>query len=138
MAAAGGVNPVMTPEAPRRVRLCYFNAWADGCEEAVAYLARVPTLDLAPKVSHPRDPELLRKARLDCDWYAENTRCFAAVEWAGAAVLPAWVTGPAGVLEVARRPWEAGEERWFVTMGQQPQVLRKTAGRVFALLAHTG
>jgi len=123
---------------PRRVRLCYFNTWAAGLEEAAAYLKRVPAIDLRPLVANPADVELLRKARLDCDWYAANVRCLAAATAGGIEFLPAWVTGAAGVLEVAQRPREAGEERWLVTMAHQPQVLGALAGKVFALLSRAG
>ncbi len=122
----------------RRVRICYFNTWARGLEDAVVYAARAPTLDLAVLVSDPRDAALLRKARLDCDWYAENARCFAAMSHAEIEFLPAWVVGQAGLLELAKAPREPGEERWLVTMGHQPQALGALAGRVFALLAQAG
>lgn len=123
----------------RRIRICYFNTWARGREEVAAYVARVPGLDLRPLVTDPHDASLLRKARLDCDWYAENARCFAALAHPELEFLPAWVCGREAVLEVAQAPRDpAGEERWFVTMGQQPQALGPLAGKVFALLAKTG
>jgi hypothetical protein len=128
-----------TPDTvSRRVRVCYFNTWAKQLEEAGAYVARVPKLDLAPLVANPRDGALMTKARLDCDWYAENARCFAAMAHPEIEFLPAWVCGLAGVLELARAPRESGEERWLITMGHQPQALGATAGRVFALLAREG
>jgi len=122
----------------RRLRLCYFNTWAAGLEEAAAYAARAPGLDLRPLVSNPRDPALLRKARLDCDWYAANTRCFAAVTLPDFATLPAWVTGKAGLLDLAKVPREPGEERWLVVMAHQPQALGDLAGKVMAFLARAG
>ena len=73
----------MTPGAPgrpaRRVRICYFNTWAGPLQTVADYLARLPGLDLRPLVSNAGDPELMRKARLYCDWYGENARCFAAM-----------------------------------------------------------
>ncbi len=125
-----------TGGAPRRrVRVCYFNTWAHGREDATAYVARVASMDLTPLVSNPRDPALLRKARLDCDWYGENTRVFAALNHAQLDFLPAWVCGPAGLLDIAMAPRAPGEERWLVLMGHQPQALGALAGRVFGLLA---
>jgi len=128
----------VSPSLRRRVRVCYFNAWAKGLEDAAAYAARAPTLELAPFVSDARDAALLAKARLDCDWYAENTRCFAALAHPALEFLPAWVCGKEGVLDVARAPREPGEERWLLTMGQQPQALAPIAGKVFELLARSG
>jgi hypothetical protein len=122
----------------RGVRICYFNTWASGLEDAVAYAARAPRLDLVALVSDPRDAGLMRKARLDCDWYAENARCFAAMSHAEIEFLPAWVVGQAGLLELVQAPREPGEERWLITMGHQPQALGALAGRVFALLAQAG
>jgi hypothetical protein len=124
--------------APRRVRVCYFNTWAHSLEEALGYGARVPGMDLAPLVANPHDSALLQKARLDCDWYGENTRVFAQLRADDVEFLPAWVCGPAGVLDVGQAPREPGEERWLVTMGHQPQALRANAGKIFALLARVG
>ncbi len=122
----------------RRVRICYFNTWAAGLEPAASYLARVPAMDLRPLVARADDAELLRKARLDCDWYAANLRCFAALQAERIEFLPAWVTGKPGLLDAAKAPREAREERWLVTMAHQPQALGDLAGRAFALLAKSG
>ena len=122
----------------RRVRICYFNTWAKQREDALAYVARVPALDLRPLVTNPRDPALLRKARLDCDWYAENARCFAHLQHDGVEFLPAWVGGPLSLIEMAQAPREPGEERWLVTMAHQPQSLGAQAGKAFELLARVG
>ncbi|MES2697139.1 MAG: hypothetical protein V4773_26980 [Verrucomicrobiota bacterium] len=122
----------------RRVRICYYNTWADGLEDASAYLGRVAAMDLRSRTTNPKDAELQRKARLDCDWYAENLRCFATMAHAGAEFLPAWVTGKGGLVDVARRPREAGEERWLITMAHQPQSLGPVAGKTFELLRRVG
>lgn len=126
------------PAGVRRVRLCYFNAWAGALEGARAYVARVPAIDLTARVSDPGDPSLLAKARLDCDWYAENTRVFSGAAHPGIEFLPAWVCGAAGILDLARAPFAAREERWLITMGHQPQALGDAAGRVFDLLRQRG
>lgn len=122
----------------RRIRVCYFNQWAGGLQPAADYVARVPGLELKPLVANPRDADLLRKARLDCDWYAANTRCFAAMQHPGIEFLPAWVAGPKAVLQLAQAPREPGEERWLITMAHQPQQFGDLAGKVYALLARTG
>ncbi|MBC7368202.1 MAG: hypothetical protein H7343_15550 [Undibacterium sp.] len=122
----------------RRVRVCYFNTWAGGLEDVAPYLARLPQLDLRPLISDRRDEALLKKARLDCDWYAENARCFGALQHEEIEFLPAWATGQAGLLELAKAPRAPGEERWLITMGHQPQALGALAGRVFALLVQSG
>lgn len=123
---------------PRRIRVCYFNQWSGALETAANYLARLPALDLRPLVARKDDADLLRKARLDCDWYGANTRCFAAMRHPELEFLPAWVAGKAGVLDLAKAPREPGEERWLITMAHQPQQLGEIAGKVFGLLAKTG
>jgi hypothetical protein len=142
--AGSGSESVVAPagrptgKTKRRIRICYFNTWAQRLEKVADYVARVPAMDLQPLVANPRDAALMAKARLDCDWYAENARCFAAMEHAEIEFLPAWVCGVASVLELARAPREAGEERWLITMGHQPQALGGAASRVFAFLAREG
>ena len=129
----------MGASAPtRRVRVCYFNTWAGGLEDAAAYVARARSIDLAPLVTNPADAALMAKARLDCDWYAENTRVFSAMRHDGIEFLPAWVSGIAGIADVGRAPLAEGEERWFVTMGHQPQALGPVAGKAFELLRRRG
>ncbi len=128
-----------TADAARRMlRICYFNTWADRLEESGAYVARAPVIDLTPRLANPHDATLRARARLDCDWYGENARCFASMRHDCLEFLPAWVCGPAGLLEFAQKPREPGEERWLVTMGQQPQALKQAAGKVFELLAQAG
>jgi hypothetical protein len=127
----------MTVQA-RSLRLAYFNQWAGALEDSGTYLARAATLDLRAMVSDPADTELLKKARLDCDWYAANTRCFAALSDPGFELLPAWVVGPRHLLELVKTPKSPGEERWLIVMGQQPQFLGALAGRAFELLARSG
>jgi hypothetical protein len=122
----------------QRIRVCYFNTWAGSLEPVKDYLDRADSMDLRPLVANPRDDDLLRKARLDCDWYAANARCFAALRHERREFLPAWITGKAGVLDLAKAPREPGEERWLITMAHQPQVLGDLAGKVFGLLAKTG
>lgn len=122
----------------RRVRVCYFNTWAGALEDAAGYLARVPQLNLTPLVTDAKDVLLLRKARLDCDWYAENLRCFAAMQHDAVEFLPAWVCGKEGVLDFAKAPREPGEERWLIMMAHQPQAFGPLAEKVFALLSKTG
>lgn len=122
----------------RRIRVCYFNTWATGLEPVGDYLPRVPTLDLAPFVTDPQDAELMKKARLDCDWYAANTRCFAEMQHDEIEFLPAYVTGKRGVLDYLKLPREGDEERWFITMGHQPQALGDLAGKIFAFFSKVG
>lgn len=118
----------------RRVRVCYFNTWATALEDARAYVARVRGIELGPLVTDPKDTALLVKARLDCDWYGENTRCFAALEHPELEFLPAWVCGIEGILSLVQAPYEPEEERWLITIAHTPQALGPAVPRVFAFL----
>ncbi|PTX90874.1 hypothetical protein [Opitutus sp. ER46] len=122
----------------RRIRVCYFDQWTDALEPAGDFLARAVGMDVRRRLANPGDGELLRKARLDCDWYTENARCFAALSHPELEFLPAYVGGAAGLLEFAKLPRQPGEERWLITMGHQPQLLGAMAGRIFGLLSKVG
>lgn len=129
----------MTASFPaRRIRVCYYNQWAAQLEAAPSYLSKVGTLDLGTMVANRSDPALLKKARLDCDWYAANTRCFAELTDPHLELLPAWVVGTKHLLNLAEAPREPGEERWLITMGHQPQFFGPLAGKIFELLARSG
>ncbi len=121
----------------KTIRLCYFNTWADGLEPAEAYLRRARTIDLSRRVSDPRDGALLKKARLDCDWYAENLRCIAAMDLCQRPGCAVWVSGPAGLLEFGK-PSAEPEQRWLIVMAHQPQFLGSAAGKLFAVLRRAG
>lgn len=133
-----GIPQAEPAPTARRIRVCYFNAWAAGLEPAGEYVERVPEIELSKLVSSPSDAGLMTKARLDCDWYGENTRVFASMCHGDLEFLPAWVCGLAGLLEIASTAKAPGEERWLVTMGHQPQALGTIAGRIFALLSAAG
>lgn len=123
-------------ESTRRVRIFSYSSWAEALEPAADFLSRLPKYDVRRKVSDPRDERLVRMARLDCDWYGENARCFAAMTHPDLEFLPARVFGAAGVGELlaaaGRRP--ADEEWWAIFTGQLPQSLGSMAAKVFALL----
>jgi len=121
-----------------KIRAIYFNQWATALERADAFLARVPGLNLARFVTDPRDAGLMKMARLDCDWYAANARCFAALRGEGLEFLPAYVTGKPGLVELSQLPREMDEERWLITMAHQPQLLGAAAGQIFDLLSRLG
>jgi len=127
----------MTPVA---VRTFFFSSWAAGLEETSAWLARLLDFDVRTRVSDKNDARLVRMARLDCDWYGENARCFAAMAHPEIELLPAHVFGPASVGDLLnatlRRP--PGEEWWAIFMGHLPQQLGGLAGKVFALLRRQG
>ena len=48
------------------------------------------------------------------------------------------MTGLAGVLELAKLPRAAEEERWLIVMAHQPQAMQGMAGKLFAFLRKCG
>jgi hypothetical protein len=126
--------------APRRIRIAHFCHWADGLEDARAFLARLPALDLSKRVTNAADPALLRMARLDCDWHGENTRAFAAMTHPALEFLPAYVSGAPGLLDLLKLPPASatGEERWLIFDGQNPQKLAGALGKLLTFLKRNG
>jgi hypothetical protein len=125
--------------ALRRVRIVHFCPWAGALRPAAEFLARVSALDLNRCVSRPGDAALLRMARLDRDWHAENARGFAALAHPELEFLPARVVGPGGLADLARPdPAAADEERWLVLMAQHPQQFAAAAPALLAFLRKQG
>lgn len=122
------------------MRVHGFDTWVDQLEDALDYAGRAVSADLSARISHPQDPALLVKARLDCDWYAENARCLAAMSHPALALRPAMVFGPRSLAAVLQstlaRP--ATETWWAVFVAQQPQVFGALASQVFATLRRQG
>jgi hypothetical protein len=122
----------------RRIRIFHFCSWADRLEDASAFLQRLPTADLTSRVANPKDENLVRMARLDCDWHGENTRVYAAMTHADLEFLPARVSGAAGMLDLAKAERPADEEWWLIFDGQNPQKLAGALGKLFTFLARKG
>ena len=121
------------------LRIIFFNPWADGLEEAAAFLERLPRFDVASRLAAGADDRLRRMARLDCDWHGECARCFADMMPAGLAPRTAWITGAAGLPEVAKRCAQTADEtRWFIFMGQHPEKLGPALAPFCAFLRKHG
>ncbi len=128
-----------TPEG-RRVRVCFFNHWAEGSETIDGFLARVPAFDVRRRVADSSDTKLLRKATLDFDWYAECARCFGSIGSRQGDFLPAMTLGTTGLgayLQAAQaRPKD--ESWWLIFMAQQPEKLGALAEKTFGFLRRCG
>jgi hypothetical protein len=120
-------------------RLIVFCPWADRLEDASAFLQRLPQGDLSSRLPAGADESLRRMARLDCDWFGECVRCFAALG-PPTGTLPAWVVGAAGmrtfVTAAAQKP--AGERWWWIMIGQHPQQLAGALGTLAGFLRRSG
>ncbi len=128
----------MRSVARRRVRLFVFSPWADRLQDGAAYLRNLPAFNVAPRVSNPADPALMRMARLDCDWHGENVRAFGAMAPDNIEVLPVQAIGKPGLVDLLASDKPAGEEWWFVLTGQHPQLMAGMIGRLVDVLSRRG
>jgi len=124
--------------ARRRIRIFHFCSWADQLEEAGAFAQRLPTLDLTTRVADPKDENLLRMARLDCDWHGAITQALAVMNHSSLDLLPARVVGVKGMLDLARATRPVDEEWWLIFEGQSPQKLAGSLGKLLPFLARNG
>ncbi len=110
---------------PPAVRLWIFCPWAGAPTRASAFLAALPQADLRARISDSADENLLRLARLDCDWHGESVRCLDALVQPGIEFRSAQVLGAAGLAEFARACVQcpADETWWLVFTGQHPGTL---------------
>lgn len=122
----------------RRVRIIHFCPWAGRLQGGSVFLRDLPALDLAGRVANPADPELVRMARLDCDWHGENVRALGAMRHEGLEFLPVEVVGAAGLREVLGALRMPGQELWFVITGQHPQMLGPAAAGFLSACARLG
>lgn len=123
---------------PRRVRLFVFSPWADRLQDGRQYLAGLPAIDVSKRVSNPQDAGLLRMARLDCDWHAENVRALGAATGEQIEFLAVQALGRAGLADLMGLPKPPDEEWWLVLTGQHPQMLAGMAGKLLGILAQRG
>jgi len=79
-------------------------------------------------------------ARLDCDWHGENARAFAAMRHPALSFRPASVLGVEHIMELLQlgRQRPPHEKWWLVFMGQHPQALAGTWGKLGPLLRKLG
>ena len=126
-------------QAPR-MRVFLFLPWAEGLEEAEAFVARIPDVDLRSRVTDPGDERLLRMARLDIDWHGETARCLAALGHPDIEFLPAYVVGPPGLAAFLERSGSRprGEAWCLAFTAQHPQRVGAAAGRLCAALRARG
>jgi hypothetical protein len=116
----------------------YFSVWADDLEDASTYLQRLPQRDLRDRVSQPDDPELLRMARLDCDWDAECLRCFTEMTDAGVRTRPAKIAGARGLLRFVAEADFSDAVPWLFFIDQKPASIAPVIGRLLQAFTAKG
>ena len=123
----------------RPIRIIFFSPqWGCGLEDAEKYLDSLPKRDLSAKVTNPEDPEMMRMARLDCDWDGECLRSFAAMQHPRLEFLPALITDAQGLLDFIT----AGEFReavpWLIITDQRPAMVYQVIGKLLGFFRRGG
>lgn len=120
------------------IRIFYFSTWADDAEDAAHYLKYLPKKDISSLVIRPDDSDLVHKARLECDWEAENLCSFAAMYHPSLQFAEAQVVGTAGLSRLAKETAPSSEMWWLIFIGQQPQIHAGIIGKVFRQITKKG
>jgi hypothetical protein len=130
----------MAASATKPLLLTGFCTWADAPENAAGWYARSAQEPIDARVADPRDPDLVRKARLDRDWHARSIRCWEQLRVPNREMAPALVVGPTGLAELAQRAPEiaARSEPWLILYGHHPQSFASAAPALFAFLRKVG
>lgn len=128
----------MNAPSPRRIQVTYFSTWADGLQSAGPYLDALRTRDLSSRVSDPRDPGLMRMARLDCDWDGEVLRSLATMAHPSLVLDSAFVTGPRGLLDLIMSKPAPGTASWLVFTDQRPAVVATIVGTILRHFTEQG
>ncbi len=123
----------------RPIRIVFFSPrWGFGLEDARGHLDLLPQRDLRPKVSKPDDPELMRMARLDCDWDGECLRAFATLQHPELEFYPAVIADVQGLLDFMKRGESGGATPWLVITDQTPDSVEQVIDKVLELFRRTG
>jgi hypothetical protein len=118
----------------RRIRIIFFSPrWGSGLTEAAVHLDLLPRRDLGSKVTNPNDRELLRMARLDCDWDGECLRAFAALQHPDLEFLPAMIADSQGLLDFMKQGTPDGAVPWLIITDQYPGMVEQVIGKLLDL-----
>lgn len=132
------------------VRIYYFSTWLNGIADAEEYLAAQPKRDLSEFVENAANAEIMRMARLDSDWDAENLRCF---HWLSGndfrefrreessqlpKFLPAKILNLKGLMERIQQGPKGEEESWLLFIAQRPGAYGEIMGKVLKFFTMIG
>jgi hypothetical protein len=118
----------------RQIRIIFFSPrWGFGLSEAAPHLDLLPKRDLRSKVTNPRDPELLRMARLDCDWDGECLRAFAALQHPDLEFLPALIADSQGLVDFMKQGTQDRAVPWLIVTDQNPAIVEQVIGKLLDL-----
>jgi hypothetical protein len=123
----------------RPIRIIFYSPrWGCGLEEAEEHLEKLPARDLRSKVTNPDDPELMRMARLDCDWDGECLRAFAAMQHPELTFLPALIADTQGLLDFIKSGDFRGSVPWLIITDQNPALAEEIIGKLLGHFRRSG
>jgi hypothetical protein len=123
----------------RPIRIIFYSPrWGCGLEDSAGHLELLPVRDLRSKVTDPDDPELMRMARLDCDWDGECLRAFAAMQHPELEFLPALIADTQGLLDFVKDGTFRGAVPWLIITDQNPALAEKVIGKLLELFRRSG
>ena len=129
----------MMRDMKRPVRVIFYSPrWGSGLEDSGRHLELLPARDLRSKVTDPGDAELMRMARLDCDWDGECLRAFAAMEHPELTFLPALIADTQGLLDFMKCGDFRGAVPWLIITDQNPALAEQVIGKLLALFRRSG
>ncbi len=123
----------------RPVRIIFFSPrWGFGLEDAVRHLEKLQQRDLRSKVTNSDNAEMMRMARLDCDWDGECLRAFAALQHPDLEFRPALIADAQGLMEFMKQEEFRGASPWLIVTDQNPAVVEQVVGKLFGLFRRAG
>jgi hypothetical protein len=118
----------------QQIRIIFFSpCWGFGLSEAAAHLDSLPRRDLSSKVTNPKDIELIRLARLDCDWDGECLRAFSALQHPDLEFLPALIADSQGLVDFMKQSSPDGAAPWLIITDQSPTMIEQVIGKLLEL-----
>jgi len=123
----------------RQIRILFYSPrWGCGLEDSGSHLEKLPSRDLRSRVTDPHDPELMRMARLDCEWDGECLRSFAAMQHPDLEFLPALIANTQGLLDFIKSGDFRGAAAWLIITDQNPALAKEIIGKLLGLFRRSG
>jgi hypothetical protein len=121
-----------------KLRILFYSKWAQGLHDAQEYLNALPARDLTNFVTNASDPELIRTARLDCDWDGECLRAFSSMKSARLDFSPAQMVGPLGLVDLIASSFPKDEVFWLFFIGQRPATIDSAIQKILEIFTSKG
>jgi len=121
----------------KKVRICYYNEWADGLYSYDNY-KNIYLSGIEGKMSDPDDPDLLIKGQRDCEWHFEVMKCFSKIYDEHFEFSESYVVGTSNLLDYMNLNTSPNEDKWILYIAQKPALFGHRVGEIFELLKKNG